>query len=111
MLRHRIATEPISGMIGIMSFSRLIPDSSIDILTAKHSVSLHKILIKKPIALNIAFAFHGNIHQLKSRSLPKIITRIDKFVDAAVEATFMDALALSQPIKEAGQVKFIMLFQ
>ena len=72
-------------MVRIRILSWLVLDSACVLLAAENSISLESILVEQPLLVNIALPFHRNVKQFKSGSLPEVIARIYKLIDAPVE--------------------------
>jgi len=75
-------------MIGVGVFRWFVLASSGILLTTKNLVALKSVLVIQPFTIYVALPLHGNVHQLECSALPKIVARVDKFTDTAIEPAF-----------------------
>jgi hypothetical protein len=67
--------------------SWLIFDSACALLAAENGISLESILVEQPLLVNVTLAFHCDVKQFKSGSLPEIVARIYKLVGSSIETS------------------------
>ena len=91
-------------MVRVTAFRRFIFKPTLVVLAAEKRVALHSMLVAEPLTLNVALAAHRDIHQLKRRSLPVVVTAIDQLVDSSVEAALARNLSLHEPVEESIEV-------
>jgi len=75
-------------VVGVGIFRRFVFASSRILLATKNLVALKSVLVIKPFPIYVALTLHSDVHELKRGSLPKIVARVNKFIDTAIEPTF-----------------------
>lgn len=61
VLGERAPREPVSRVVRIWVLAWLILDPALGILAAEKRIGLERMLVVEPFALEIAFAFHGDV--------------------------------------------------
>jgi hypothetical protein len=111
MLGNRTTKQRIDSVIRIWALCRLVFQTTLIMLAAKHRVALHSMLVAQPLSIKVAFAFHCDVKKLKDSSLPEIIAAVNQLVDAAIEPTLLCDLPLHQPLKTPWQIKLVFFAQ
>ena len=94
-------------MIEIGALEWLIFHASSGLLTLKYGVALQSLLVEEIFSIDISLALQCNIEDLKGCSLPEVIAGVDQLVDPTVEASFLDQLAIAEPLSQTVQVQLV----
>ena len=98
MLGNRAPEKGITSVVGVSTLGWFVFKSALVMLAAKNCVTLDCMLVTKPITVDVAFAFHRNIKQLKGCTLPEIIAAVYQFINAAIKSSLCGYLSLDEPI-------------